>query len=259
MTEFDPNENKESEFTGEYEIDEETGDTLKISRRHYIMDGAFKCKYQVVRKMFNYLESDTVEFIAYDHYGTPGFAESDTVILYLSKSEDGSHYFHQKYQYDNIFKDKKGNYFSYPKFPGTKYTTYKDSLKGFKAILKNEKFNIKDLSKETVESYYPKEFNKMPDKEEKARRKQIQKVLQEKAQIEFEKSLPISRENFQNLFDFLDEELEKNGCNDRLTYTKQFLATNKIQNGEEVENWLKENGGYCDCEVLHNVEELFED
>lgn len=161
VTEFDPNENKESEFTGEYEIDEETGDTLKISRRHYIMDGAFKCKYQVVRKMFNYLESDTIEFIAYDHYGTPGFAESDTVILYLSKSKDEGHYFHQKYQYDNIFKDKKGNYFSYPKFLGTKYTTYKDSLKGFKAILKNEKFNIKDMSKETVESYYPKEFYKV--------------------------------------------------------------------------------------------------
>ena len=99
----------------------------------------------------------------------------------------------------------------------------------------------------------------MPDKNEKERRKQIQKELQEKAQIEFENSLPISRELFQNLFDFLDAELEENGCDDSLKITKQYLDANKIQNIEEVENWLKENGGFCDCEVLYNVEELFED
>ncbi|MCX8524289.1 DUF2695 domain-containing protein [Chryseobacterium formosus] len=99
----------------------------------------------------------------------------------------------------------------------------------------------------------------MPDKTEKERRKQIQKELQKKAQIEFEKSLPISKELFQNLFDFLDEGLEKNGCDDGLKLTKQFLEANQIQNIDEVENWLKENGGFCDCEVLYNVEELFED
>ena len=98
----------------------------------------------------------------------------------------------------------------------------------------------------------------MPDKNEKARRRQIQKELQEKAQIEFENSLPISKQQFHNLFDFLDEELEKKGCDDSLKITKQFLETNKVQNIEEVENWLKENGGFCDCEVLYNVEELFE-
>jgi hypothetical protein len=98
----------------------------------------------------------------------------------------------------------------------------------------------------------------MPDKNEKARRKQIQKELQEKAKVEFEKSLPISREAFQNLFDFLDEELEKKGCNDHLTLTKKFLETNQIENIAEIENWLKQNGGFCDCEILYNVEELFE-
>ena len=99
----------------------------------------------------------------------------------------------------------------------------------------------------------------MPDKNEKERRRQIHRELQEKAQIEFEKSLPFSHEIFQSLFNFLDEELEKNGCDDGLKLTKQFLETNQIQNIDEVENWLKENGGFCDCEVLYNVEELFED
>lgn len=98
----------------------------------------------------------------------------------------------------------------------------------------------------------------MPNKEEKARRKQIQKELQEKAQLEFEKSIPVSREVFQNLFNFLDEELEKKNCDDRLILTKKFLETNQIENIDEIENWLKQNGGFCDCEVLNNIEELFE-
>ena len=99
----------------------------------------------------------------------------------------------------------------------------------------------------------------MPDKEEKARRKQIQKELRGKAQIEFEESLPVSREIFKKLFDFLDEKLEEHDCDDSLNLTNKFLETNHIENIEEVENWLKENGGFCDCEVLYNVEEKFEE
>ena len=98
----------------------------------------------------------------------------------------------------------------------------------------------------------------MPDKNEKERRKQLQKDLQEKALMEFEESLPISRELFLDLFDVLDQELEKKGCDDSLMLTKQFLKIKRVQNTDEVEKFLKENGGFCDCEVLYNVEEKFE-
>jgi predicted transcriptional regulator len=99
----------------------------------------------------------------------------------------------------------------------------------------------------------------MPDKNEKERLKQLQKDLQEKTLMEFEESLPISRELFLDLFDFLYQELEKNGCDDSLKLTKQFLETNQVRNTDEVEKFLKENGGFCDCEVLYNVEEKIED
>ena len=128
------------------------------------MDSGFRCKYKIVKNIFNHLPNDTIEFIAYDHYGKPGFAEKDTVILYLSKNKIENYYFHQKYQYDNVFKDEKGNYFSYPKFPGTQYTKYKDSINGFKINLKNEKYNLQNLSKETIKAYYPKEFYKIKGK-----------------------------------------------------------------------------------------------
>lgn len=161
VTEFDPNENKESEPTGEYEIDEETGDTLKFVRKHYVMDRAFKCKYRVIKKMFNYLENDTVEFIAYDHYGTPRFAERDTVILYLSKSKDGGHYFHQKYQFDNVYINKKGHYYSFPKFSGSESPETIEGMTGFDKTFSDEKYDVSNLNPEAIKMYYPPTFYKI--------------------------------------------------------------------------------------------------
>ncbi len=97
----------------------------------------------------------------------------------------------------------------------------------------------------------------MPDKNETERRRQIKRELREKAKLEFERSLPISRERFNTLFDFLDELLSENECDDTLTLTRKFLEENKITNTDEVVSWLHNNGGYCDCEVLYNVEEQF--
>ena len=99
----------------------------------------------------------------------------------------------------------------------------------------------------------------MPDKNEIERRKQIKKELREKAKLEFENSLPISREKFTQLFDFLDEKLSEYDCDDSLTLTVEFLQENKIEKIEKIESWLQKNGAYCDCEVLNNVEEMFED
>lgn len=99
----------------------------------------------------------------------------------------------------------------------------------------------------------------MPNKNEIERRKQIKKELREKAKLEFEKSLPISREKFTQLFDFLDEKLGEYDCDHSLKLTNVFLQEYKIENIEEIKNWLQENGGYCDCEVLNNVEEMFDE
>lgn len=161
VTEFDPNENQEDVPTGKYEIDEETGDTLKVIKKRYVMDNAFKCKYQVIRKMFNYLETDTVEFIAYNHYGTPGFAERDIVILYLSKSKDGSHYFHQKYQYDNVYINKKGHYYSYPKFSGSESPEKFENMIDFDKTFSDEKYDVSHLDAEAIKMYYPPKFYKI--------------------------------------------------------------------------------------------------
>lgn len=96
------------------------------------------------------------------------------------------------------------------------------------------------------------------DKSEKERRKQIMNELREKQQKAFEQSLPINRIIFKNLFDYIDNQLEENGCDDTAKLTTEFLKKNKIENIETILNWLAANGGYCDCEILANVEEKFE-
>jgi len=98
----------------------------------------------------------------------------------------------------------------------------------------------------------------MPDKDETERRRQIKRELREKANLKFEQSLPVSREIFKSIFDFIDKHLLENECDDTLKLTWKFLKKNQITNTDEVISWLQNNGGYCDCEVLYNVEEQFD-
>ncbi|WP_438976646.1 hypothetical protein [Polaribacter sp.] len=103
VIEFDPNENSER-----IEIDSITGDTLVF--KSWVMDSGFKCKYKVVRNVYNELKTDTVEFEAYDHYGRPAFEKYENVLLYLSQNEEKDKYYHQKYIFDALKKDKKGKW-----------------------------------------------------------------------------------------------------------------------------------------------------
>jgi Protein of unknown function (DUF2695) len=98
----------------------------------------------------------------------------------------------------------------------------------------------------------------MPSKEEKENRRKLLTDIKQKAKDEFENNLPIGRHLFESLFDHLDLELVNKGCNHSLELTEAFLHTNGVENIEEVKRWLAELGGYCDCEVLANVEEAFE-
>lgn len=162
IVEFNPNENIEKNQKSEKILDLETGDSATVVYHRYVMDNAFRCKYKVIKKILNQTKTDTIEFLAYDHYGSPPFAKKDTVILYLSEDKVDGHFFHQKYQFDNVFKDKDGNYFSYPKFNGSENQNDAIShLKVFNINLKNETFNVSHLNDDSRERYYPKYFYKI--------------------------------------------------------------------------------------------------
>lgn len=67
-------------------------------------------------------------------------------------------------------------------------------------------------------------------------------------------AFPISNELLESLFSSVEEHLAKNGCDHSLCPTEQWIAENK-QPRESLITWLKDNGGYCDCEVVANAQD----
>lgn len=84
------------------------GDT--VVQKVIYFDQRFEAKYQVLKNIFNELQTDTIEFIVYDHYGRPQFENYENVILYISFDKEEGNFYHQKYQFDPLKKTKNGNW-----------------------------------------------------------------------------------------------------------------------------------------------------
>ena len=67
-------------------------------------------------------------------------------------------------------------------------------------------------------------------------------------------SAPIDIKLLYGLFGYLKKKLGTEGCKNDLRLSVAYLKENGVENLDEVVDWLKSNGGYCDCEVLMNVE-----
>lgn len=64
---------------------------------------------------------------------------------------------------------------------------------------------------------------------------------------------PLTITQLDELFAFLDSVLARTGCDNTLLITKRWLS-DRGHDTERVVGWLQQRGGYCDCEVLFNVE-----
>lgn len=92
------------------------------------------------------------------------------------------------------------------------------------------------------------------NKEDKRRALAEYKRRQKEA---FLASLPMPEKLFRELFDYLDEQLGEQDCQDDLRFTEAFLNDCDCD-AEEVLEWLEDHGSGCDCEVLANIEEQFD-
>jgi hypothetical protein len=93
----------------------------------------------------------------------------------------------------------------------------------------------------------------MPSKSEKERRKLLKGTLDRQRLNAEAAALPFPMTDLQRLFDYLDARSDE-GCDHTFRITLEFLQESKLPEAN-VLSWLKEHGGYCDCEVLANVEE----
>lgn len=73
-----------------------------------IMDAAFEATYLVLQNVYGGYAHDTIRFRVYDHYGTPGFAKFQRVLLYVSEYE--AKLYHEKYQFSPVYKANNGRW-----------------------------------------------------------------------------------------------------------------------------------------------------
>jgi hypothetical protein len=72
------------------------------------MNYSFKAKYVILEKIYGDFTQDTIEFVAYDHYGIPAFSKFKNVLLFVSA--DSGTYYHEKYMYNDVYKTKDGRW-----------------------------------------------------------------------------------------------------------------------------------------------------
>jgi hypothetical protein len=95
---------------------------------------------------------------------------------------------------------------------------------------------------------------KQMDKDERLRRRTIRHQLKEKERRQFIASVPVPKSAVRELFEHLDRSADP--CDNTLTRTLRFLEERGFL-VERIVPWLEEHGGYCDCEVLSNVEDVW--
>ena len=98
----------------------------------------------------------------------------------------------------------------------------------------------------------------MDDRPEKQRRKEALRLARERQRAEARAALPLPDCDLQAMFDELDRKLPSHGCDHTRRLTRLFLERRGLPI-EAVLTWLDANGGFCDCEILANVEECWLD
>jgi len=91
----------------------------------------------------------------------------------------------------------------------------------------------------------------MTDKDQKKKLKAAFKAAERQT---LETSMPLSKSDLKALLDHLDE--SGSFCDHSLIHTTEFLKARSLDS-EKIIPWLREHGGYCDCEILANVEDEF--
>lgn len=65
--------------------------------------------------------------------------------------------------------------------------------------------------------------------------------------------LPISKEQMESLFEYIEDELYEIECDHTTQFALHFLMKNNLP-FPKVIAWLNANGGYCDCKIMENIE-----
>lgn len=87
------------------------------------------------------------------------------------------------------------------------------------------------------------------------RKRQIEMVSQMNGEElgRFFASLPATKEELEALFEYIEDELYEDECDHTSRLTMKFLMQNQLP-FPKIVAWLHDNGGYCDCKIMENIE-----
>jgi len=90
-------------------------------------------------------------------------------------------------------------------------------------------------------------------------KKQELKKCWKKAEKDDARSMfPLPNDKLEAMFDAVEIALENAGCDHSLRTTTEWLRSNGVD-VDAVVTWLENNGGYCDCEVVANARDHWEE
>ena len=85
------------------ETDENGEDTVYI-----IMDSRYKARYEILDLVTGDYAGETIDFHAYDHYGTPRFSKSGNILIFIHDGPDSR--VHSKYNYYEVHRTTDGDW-----------------------------------------------------------------------------------------------------------------------------------------------------
>ena len=89
---------------------------------------------------------------------------------------------------------------------------------------------------------------------DKERKKRLRKEVRAKERATARAAFPLPAAELRHLFDWLNEKLGVEDCDRTLRLTFVWMEA-RGHDPAAVVPWLEDNGGFCDCEVLANVEQ----
>ncbi len=86
------------------------------------MDARFHARYRLIELLEGKFDGKVIDFVVYDHYGYPRFADESPVVLYVLQI--GDQLYHDKYAFDALHPVRGGGYATC----GDPYTEYDPAL-----------------------------------------------------------------------------------------------------------------------------------
>jgi hypothetical protein len=122
----------------------------------FLLDSKWRASYQILRILCGTYPADRIEFDVYDHYGTPAFAEFETVLLYVSRYQ--GRLVHEKYMYNPVWETADGEWAGC----GDPYAlddAHRGQIRAVPIRFKREvSFPLANLTEPQIQERYPSEY-----------------------------------------------------------------------------------------------------